>query len=141
MRLPALLFLCVFLWHTPSTAQSSPDARERQNLLGVVKAKLQNDIYARTYPHTPYFADFCGKHSAWMLCKFEVREPWAYVNIARRNDYRQSAAPDDLFPDGAGFLLKKHRGEWRVVNMGTDMSGEGAAMKVPASLWKKWNLE
>lgn len=128
---------CLVLLGLVRSSQAQVTPPMRRTLLKVVVAHLENHLYGK---HKE-FADFCGKRSPWDAGIVDAHDPWAFVNVGRREDKRGNAAPDYLLPDGAFFLLKRQNGKWRVVKMGTDNSGVGEEMHVPKRYWKKWGIE
>jgi hypothetical protein len=134
------LLICVYLFqlNSPHTSHSPPAVRTRQTLLSVIATHLQTK---QLYGHTPHFANFCGKGSAWGVMKLDVQGAWAYVDIGRHEKYTGRPVPDYLLPDGAMFVLRKRKGQWRVVKMGTELIGAGWELGVPKYLWKKWGID
>jgi hypothetical protein len=127
---------CVLLMSLTASQAQTPSAT-RRTLLKTVVAHLEKDVYGKH----KHFADFCGKNSPWEAGIVDAREPWAFVDVGRRQDKRGEKAPDYLLPDGAFFLLKKQKGVWRVIEMGTDSYGVGAKRGVPKRYWKKWGID
>lgn len=55
---------------------------------------------------------------------------WALVTIRPAGDAT----------DPATLLLRKRRGRWKVLVLGTSLYGTGRQYRVPRRLWKRWGL-
>ena len=60
----------------------------------------------------------------------QIDSGWALVTIE----------PAGNATDPATLLLRKQRGHWKVLVLGTSLYGTGRQFRVPRRLWKRWGL-
>ena len=85
----------------------------------------------------PYdFGNIDKKGGKYYLSSLEIEAPWALAVVTPR----RWKPPEPFVPDGAAFVLKKQKGQWRILGMGTNLHGLGKKYGVPKCLWKKWFL-
>ena len=60
---------------------------------------------------------------------FDIRGVWALATIPSTND-----------AEGAGVLLKKTNGVWKILDYGTSLETAGEEFGVPKEYWEDWAI-
>jgi hypothetical protein len=139
----ALLFLAIVLSCSTAYTKDSKAVQkyyqDKKNIRNVVAVYLNHYYNSNKYfgEKSYDFRNIDKKDSKYSLTSLEIEMPWALAVVTPR---RQNP-PEPFVPDGAGFLLKKQKGRWQVLGMGTSLDGFGKKFGVPKRLWRKWLLE
>lgn len=65
------------------------------------------------------------------ISSLDIRSGWALASVEPEGD----AAFDPV-----SLLLRRQRGRWKVLTLGTSLMGTGRTYRVPRSLWRRWGL-
>ena len=90
----------------------------------------------KIYGDKPYDFTGAGKPESRYKMGFRIVYPYASASITPRD----RTALDPYLPDGSGFLLRKEKGRWKVLRMGTSFHGADKEFGISADKWKQLKL-
>lgn len=100
-------------------ANAAQSSTEREAILKGLKKELGRE----TSGHV--------KVTEFNVTDLDVRSAWALAHVEQTG-----GEPSDPFI----VLMRKLRGGWKVLTLGTNLHGAGREYRVPRRLWQKWEL-
>ena len=115
--LAAVLALTLFGANAP--ARQTPRANAER---AAVERAVRQEMSRATRDH--------DRLTEFTFADVQIDSGWALAKIE----------PADSATDPATLLLRKQRGGWKVLVLGTSLYGTGRQYRAPRRLWKKWGL-
>jgi hypothetical protein len=111
-------------WERSGGEGTAPATREAAEERRAVKGAIRRELSRATPAHV--------KVSQFTINSLDVQSGWALAGVEPSGDTPL---------DPVSVLLRKQRGRWKVLTLGTSLHGTGRSFHVPRGLWRKWGLD
>lgn len=111
-------------WERSGDEGATAAARVAADDRRAIETALKKELSRATPAHV--------KVGQFTLSSLDVQSGWALAVVEPSGDTPL---------DPVSVLLRKQRGLWKVLTLGTSLHGTGRSFRVPRSLWRKWGLD
>lgn len=111
-------------WERSIVESAAPAASVAAEDRRAIEAALKKELSRATPTHV--------KVGQFTLSSLDVQSGWALAGVEPSGDTPL---------DPVSVLLRKQRGLWKVLTLGTSLHGTGRSFRVPRGLWRKWGLD